>query len=98
MMVVEKSSSLCYQSWEYEPLIPRGVVVGIDGSAESLSALQFAESLAGRRRCCLHAVMAIPVSPSFQVVPGTDRTRDYIDRLRVTLKYGELREMLSGAG
>lgn len=97
-MVIEKSSSLCHQSWEYEPLIPGGVIVGIDGSAESLSALQFAESLAKRRRCCLHAVMAIPVSPSFQVVPGTDRTRDYIDRLRVTLKYGELREMLSGAG
>lgn len=98
MMVVAKASPLCHQSWEYEPLIPRGLIVGIDGSAESLAALEFAETLARKRRCCLHAVMAIPVSASFQVVPGTDRTRDYIDRLRVTLKYGELREMLAAAG
>jgi nucleotide-binding universal stress UspA family protein len=97
-MVVAKSSTVCHQSWEYEPLIPRGLIVGIDGSAESLAALEFAETLARTRRCCLHAVMAIPVSASFQVVPGTDRTRDYIDRLRVTLKYGELREMLASAG
>ena len=97
-MMVAKASPLSHQSWEYEPLIPRGLVVGIDGSVESLVALEFAETLARRRHCCLHAVMAIPVSASFQVVPGTDRTRDYIDRLRVTLKYGELREMLAAAG
>ena len=50
-MVVAKASSLCHQSWEYEPLIPRGLIVGIDGSAESLAA--------GEKPCIHHFAVEV---------------------------------------
>lgn len=84
-------------SREFERQYPGGIVAGVDGSKESIAALETAAAIARARRCPLHVVMVLPPFPSYQVNPGVDRRADDTEQLRVSLKDSELREILESA-
>ena len=87
--------SQTHQIWEYERLIPGGIVAGVDGSCESVAALATAASLARSRHCQLHVVTAIPPFPSYHLIPVVDDGSDSVEELRIGLKNAELREMMN---
>lgn len=88
--------SLSNQSWEYERPVPGGIVVGVDGSKESIAALNTAAAIARTRRCPLHAVTVIPPFPSYRIGPGLDHGRENVDQLRASLKDSDLCEIMKG--
>jgi nucleotide-binding universal stress UspA family protein len=53
------SRTLDQQSWEFEKPVRGGVVVGVDGSRESVAALNTAATIARIKRCALHAVSVL---------------------------------------
>jgi hypothetical protein len=55
MTVFTVPSSRTQQSWEFEAPIPCGLVVGVDGSPESVAALNTAAFIARARRCPLQS-------------------------------------------
>jgi nucleotide-binding universal stress UspA family protein len=76
-------------SWEYENLVPGGVVVGVDGSRESIAALNSAAAIARRRQCPLHAVTVLSPFPEYRMtVPGDPS--ENINTLRLSLRDSEL--------
>ena len=78
------SGTLSHQSWEFEKQLQGGVVVGVDGSKESVAALNTAAGIARSRRCALHAVSVLqPMS-----------TQERNEALRVSLRASELSELL----
>jgi nucleotide-binding universal stress UspA family protein len=52
-------SARSFQSWQYEHQVPGGIVIGVDGSRQSIAALNTAAALARARRCPLHAVTVL---------------------------------------
>ena len=46
-------------SWVYERQVPGGIVVGVDGSRQSIAALNTAAAMARARHCALHAVTVL---------------------------------------
>lgn len=78
------------QSWEYERPVPGGVVVAVDGSVESIAALNTGAAIARLRRLPLHAVTVIAPFPSYHLNPGIETTQDHVLELRVALKDSEL--------
>jgi nucleotide-binding universal stress UspA family protein len=47
------------QCWQYEQQVPGGIVIGVDGSRQSIAALNTAAALARARHCPLHAVTVL---------------------------------------
>lgn len=90
--------STTHQSWEYEALVPCGIVVGVDGSAESIAALNTAASIARARRCALHVVSVIPPFPQYNLDPGEEKSRGNVDELRIGLREASIRDLLHSAG
>ena len=86
--------ALSHQSWEYEPSVPGGIVIGVDGSKQSIAALNTAATIARRRRCALHVVTVLPPFPSYHIAPGSEDSRDNVNHLRVSLKDSELSEII----
>ena len=82
------------QSWEYERQIPGGLVAGVDGSPVSILALRTAAAIARRKRCALHAMMALSPFPSYRINPRAEVGAEDIEQLRRSLKDGELRDDL----
>ena len=82
------------QSWEYEATVPGGVVAGVDGSIESIAALNTAAAIARNRRCPLHAVTVLQPFPSYQVNPGVDKSRENVNELRAALRDSELGQIM----
>ena len=78
------SGTLDQQWWEFEKPVRGGVVVGVDGSRESVAALNTAAAIARARRCALHAVSVLPHGPS----------QHNTETLRVSLRASELSELL----
>lgn len=87
-----------HQSWEYESLVPCGLVVGVDGSSESLAAFNTAASIARSRRCPLHVVSVIPPFPSYQIDPGAEESKTNVEELRIQLRESSVRDILHAAG
>jgi len=82
------------QAWEYENPLCGGIVVGVDGSTQSITALNTAAAIARVKHCSLHAVSVLPPYPSYQINPGSGESRENVDHLRRTLREGELAEVL----
>ena len=78
------SGTLDHQSWEFEKQLPGGVVVGVDGSLESIAALNTGAAITRARRCVLHAVSVLPSIHSLA------RT----EALRIALRASELKQLL----
>ena len=94
-VVAPAGSALAYQNWEYEKPAAGGVVVGVDGSRESIHALNTAAAIARVRGWPLHAVTVLNPFPSYQINPGLDETRERVDRLRTSLKDSELNVIMT---
>ena len=88
------SPALCQQEWEYELPLPGGIVVGVDGSRESIAALNTAAAIARLRRCPLHAVSVLPYTPSYNVSRGSDDSPGNIEALRHSLRSSELDDLM----
>lgn len=82
------------QAWEYENPVCGGIVAGVDGSTESIAALNTAAAIARAKRCSLHVVSVLPPYPSYHINPGEERSRENIDQLRKTLRESELAEIV----
>jgi len=81
-------------SWEYENLVPGGVVVGVDGSRESIAALNSGAAIARRRQCPLHAVTVLSPFPSYRMtVPGDPG--ENVNTLRMSIRDSELRHIVN---
>jgi nucleotide-binding universal stress UspA family protein len=85
-----------HTSWEYERTTPCGIVVGVDGSAESIAALNSAASIARFRRCALHVVSVLPPFANTDLTSSGSAARS--DELRIELRTGAIRELLRFAG
>lgn len=90
MMTTETTSKLSHQAWEYERQAPGGIVVGVDGSKESIAALNAAAAIARSKHRCLHAVTVLPPFPSYRITSGVDSSTGDVNNLRVSLKSSEL--------
>jgi nucleotide-binding universal stress UspA family protein len=82
------------QSWEYERATP-GIVVGVDGSRESIAALNTGAVLARRRRCPLHAVTVLSPYPSYHAIPAGDDSEHTVNELRMSLRDSELHDIVT---
>jgi nucleotide-binding universal stress UspA family protein len=89
-MMTATISERSQQEWGFERPAPGGIVVGVDGSTESIEALNIAAALARRKRQCLHAVTVIPAFPSYHITTGPDSSSEHVNRLRLQLKCAEL--------
>lgn len=89
-MTTATISKYSQQAWEFERPTPGGIVVGVDGSTESIEALNTAAALARCKRQCLHAVTVIPPFPSYHITTGPDSSIEHVNRLRLQLKCAEL--------
>lgn len=82
------------QSWEYEMSVPGGIVAGVDGSRESIAALNTAAGIARTRHCPLHAVTVLQPFPSYHLNPGVDKSRENVNELRAALRNSELDQIM----
>jgi nucleotide-binding universal stress UspA family protein len=82
------------ESRECEATLPGGVVTGVDGSRESIAALNTAAVIARDRRCPLHAITVLPPFPSYQVGPGAGENRENVNELRAALRDSELDQIM----
>lgn len=81
-------------SWEYENPIPGGVVVGVDGSRESIAALNSAAAIARRRQCPLHAVTVMSPFPSYRITAPGD-PEENVNTLRMDIRDSELKHIVN---
>jgi nucleotide-binding universal stress UspA family protein len=93
--IAPQRSSFSCQRWEYEKPLPGGIVAAVDGSAESIAALNTAAAIARTRRCALHVVTVLPPFPSYHVNPAKSEGEEHVERLRVALKESELRVLVN---
>lgn len=82
-----------HQSWEFE-LAPSGIVVGVDGSPESIAAYNTGAAIARARKCPLHVVSVVPPFPAYHVDAGSVDRRSNVDELRVQLRKSSLEALL----
>jgi nucleotide-binding universal stress UspA family protein len=94
----QPSGRTIHQSWEYERLQPGGVVVGVDGSAESIGALNTAASIARSQRWALHVVSVLPPFPAYHIDPGLSESRNNTDELRIQLRGASIRSLMDSVG
>ncbi len=85
--LAERESLLC---WEYEREMPGGIVVGVDGSTQSISALNTAAAIARRRRCPLHAVTVLSPFPEYHVPAVNQNSERNVNLLRMRIRDSEL--------
>ena len=83
-------SGATQQAWEFEKPIHGGIVVGVDGSRESIAALNTAAAMARVRRCPLHAVSVLPPMSSYQFGTRSDVGTENLNDLRCQLRNSEL--------
>jgi hypothetical protein len=98
MSIRGSSAELCQQEWEYERLLRGGIVVAVDGSRESIAALNTGAAIACRRRVPLHAVTVIPPIAAHRISPGTGARQDNLNELRISLKASELNVLMKAVG
>ena len=94
MTATETIPALSHQHWQYERPQPGGIVVGIDGSPQSLVALDTAAAIAMREKLAVHAVGVIPPISSYHINPGAVSSQKNIDDLRIGLKNEQLAEIV----
>jgi nucleotide-binding universal stress UspA family protein len=82
------------EAWEGKPSIPGGIVVGVDGSRESIAALNSAAVIARDRGCTLHAVLVLQPLPTYRLNPDADANGHDLDALRTSLRDSELNDIM----
>lgn len=79
---------------EVGSLAPAGIVVGVDGSPESIAAFNTASAIAAARKCAVHIVSVIPPFASYRVGPEIDQNESEIEALRINIREMAIREIL----
>lgn len=78
--------------------LPGGIVVAIDGSPESIAALDAAAVIAKRRNCPGHVVSVLPQFPSYQITPGLEARMEDVDDVRFQLRETAVQDLLKAGG
>ena len=74
-----------------------GIVAAIDGSPESLAALNTAFSLASNRKCDVQVVSVIPPFASYRFGAELDESEGQIDSLRINIRDVAVRKVIEKA-
>src|SRR5690349_18616219 len=80
-----------------EPKIHGGIVVGIDGSPESIAALNTAAAIGAARGCPVHIVSVLPPFASYHVGLTADQSQSEVDSLRINIREMVIREIFEKA-
>ncbi len=88
------SPGTLHQSWEFE-VAQSGIVVGVDGSPESIAAYNTGAGIARARGCLLHVVSVLPPFPTYHLNPGAVDSRSNVDALRLQLRNSSLETMMN---
>jgi nucleotide-binding universal stress UspA family protein len=67
----------------------------VDGSRESIAALNTAASIARRRCCPLHALTVLSPYPGYHLNPVGDESAENVNRLRMNLRDSELNDIVN---
>lgn len=94
---IKSSRTISAQSWECEPPLPGGIVVAVDGSPESLAALNTASTIAKRSRCLAHVVSVLPLDTAHQIRLRVGSSRDNVDNVRLQLWDAVVRDLMKAA-
>jgi nucleotide-binding universal stress UspA family protein len=95
--MIAQATDSCAQgsiAWEYEKQIQGGIVVGVDGSRESIAALNTAAAAARLRRCPLHIVSVLPRTPARELNSETRTSSICAEDLRISRRLAEVNELL----
>jgi nucleotide-binding universal stress UspA family protein len=82
------------QAWEFEKPVCGGIVAAVDGSHDSIAALNTAAAIARSRRCALHVVSVLPPFPSYKIGPESPHRDDNVAELRLVVRDSELAEIV----
>jgi nucleotide-binding universal stress UspA family protein len=91
--VISRTSS---QSWSFEEPLPRGIVVAVDESAESIEAFRMATDIATARDWNLHVISVVPPFSSYDVIPDLTGRLPASEVLRMELRSAAVRDVLDG--
>src|SRR5215204_2242835 len=80
-----------------ETAAPGGIVVGIDGSPESIAALNSAAAIGITRNCPVHIVSVLPPFASYHVGPTFDQSPSEVDARRVNIREMVIRQIFEMA-
>lgn len=81
-------------SWSFEEPLPRGIVVAVDDSAESVEAFKMAADIANARGWNLHVISVVPPFSSYDVIPDLTGKLPASDALRMELRSTAVRDVL----
>lgn len=87
---VTSSASPTHQAWEFEKQLQCGIVAGVDGSRESIAALNTAAAIARLRRCSLHAVSVLP----HLARTGREQSPGSLEEIRLAMRSSELADLV----
>lgn len=85
------------RSPEVAASLPGGIVVAVDGSVESVAALNTASIIARRRGCFGHVVSVLPQFPSYQINPGSETRMENVDGVRIRLRDTAVQDLMEAA-
>ncbi len=74
-----------------------GIVVGIDGSPESIAALNTAAAIGIVRGCPVHVISVLPPFASYQIGPTFDQSPSEVDALRINIREMVIRQIFEKA-
>lgn len=83
------------ESWKNNTSTAGGIVVGVDGSRESIAALNSAAAIARDQGCALHAVLVLQPFPTYRLNPHIDARGNDLNALRTSLRDSELNDIIA---
>lgn len=86
------------QLWEYEQPLPRGIVVAVDESPESVQAFKLASRISINRGDRLHVISVIPSSPTGATVPTLTGELTRSEMLRLDLRASAIKDIVAANG
>ena len=90
---VTRKAEMEAENAKRDPL-PSGIVVGVDGSRESIAAFNTAAAIARSRGCALDVVSVIPPFAAYHIDPGVEKVKEDVDDLRAKLRDSALADMM----
>ena len=94
-MTAAKVAPMKFQQWACRPPLPGGIVVGMDGSPESLAAAAAAAKFSAVWGCPVHVVSVLPPFTDYRIDPGSDQPQSQIEDLRIQLRAQAIRDIVA---